>query len=148
MHRWLLLVYKVSPTPSANRVYVWRKLKQLGAVLLHDAVWVLPATERTAEQFQWLAAEITEMQGDAMLWEGELKNRLQEDRLVQQFMTQVDKEYESLLAELQRANPDLNGISRQYQQVKLREHFPSTLGEQVRNALLSTRDRASGEEIE
>jgi hypothetical protein len=54
---WLLLLYKVARQPSARRVYIWRKLKRLGALLLHDAAWVLPATPRTREQFQWLAAE-------------------------------------------------------------------------------------------
>ena len=53
---WLLLAYKVPREPSANRVYVWRKLKRLGAVALQDAVWVLPATAHTRERFRWLAA--------------------------------------------------------------------------------------------
>ena len=61
--KWLLLAYKVQREPSANRVYVWRQMKQLGAIALQDAVWVLPETPRTREQFQWLAAEITELGG-------------------------------------------------------------------------------------
>ena len=48
---WLLLAYKVPRDPSAARVYVWRKLKKLGAVALQDAVWVLPSTPQTLEQF-------------------------------------------------------------------------------------------------
>lgn len=63
MNQWLLLVYKVPNEPSARRVYVWRKLKRLAALLLHDTVWILPATAYTREQFQWLAAEILEMEG-------------------------------------------------------------------------------------
>ena len=55
---WLLLAYKIPREPSASRVYVWRKMKQLGAVLLQDAVWVLPESARTREQFQWLAADL------------------------------------------------------------------------------------------
>src|SRR5215212_4930534 len=68
MNTWLLLHYKLPTRPSALRVYIWRKLKRLGAILLNDAVWVLPDTPRTAEHFQWLAAEIQEMQGDVNLW--------------------------------------------------------------------------------
>jgi hypothetical protein len=41
---WVLLVYKVPREPTSSRAYVWRKLKRLGALLIHDAVWVLPAT--------------------------------------------------------------------------------------------------------
>jgi len=42
------------------RVYIWRKLKRLGAVLFQDVVWVLPNAARILEQFQRLAAEIVE----------------------------------------------------------------------------------------
>ena len=58
MNDWLLLIYKVPPNPTANRVYVWRKLKQLGALLLHDAVWVLPGVYRL---------QITELTGTPIL---------------------------------------------------------------------------------
>jgi len=37
---WIVLTYRVPREPSANRVYVWRKLKQLGAIALQDAAWV------------------------------------------------------------------------------------------------------------
>src|SRR5690348_15616912 len=50
--QWLLLIYKFPREPTASRVYDWRKLKQLGAIALQDAVWVLPATPRTQEQLQ------------------------------------------------------------------------------------------------
>jgi hypothetical protein len=38
VRNWILLVYKIPNEPSAGRVFVWRKLKKLGAILLHDAV--------------------------------------------------------------------------------------------------------------
>jgi len=41
---WVVLVYKIPREPAAGRVSVWRKLKRLGALLLHDAVWLLPET--------------------------------------------------------------------------------------------------------
>ena len=71
MKKWLLLVYRIPREPTAGRVFVWRKLKQLGAIALQDAVWVLPQTARTQEQLQWLAAEISELNGEALLWEAE-----------------------------------------------------------------------------
>ena len=40
---WVLLVYKIPREPTSSRAVIWRKLKRLGALLLHDAVWVLPA---------------------------------------------------------------------------------------------------------
>ena len=66
---WLLLTYKVPRDPTAGRVAVWRKLKQLAALALQDAVRILPANPQTREQFQWLAAEIEELGGEATLWD-------------------------------------------------------------------------------
>ena len=63
MGKWVLLHYKIPPEPSAPRVYIWRKLKRIGAILYQDAVWVLPDNPRTREQFQWLAAEVVDLGG-------------------------------------------------------------------------------------
>src|ERR671919_2054608 len=95
---WLLLLYKVPPEPTANRVSVWRKLKRLGAILLHDAVWVLPPSPRTREELRWLAAEVRERGGEAMLWEASLGlDGSHDGDLVRQFLEQVDVVYADLL---------------------------------------------------
>jgi hypothetical protein len=139
MTNWLLFVYKVPSEPSARRVYVWRKLKNLGAILLHDAVWVLPATSRNREQFQWLAAEIKEMEGEALLWEAQQFYPAEDERLVQQFTAQVEDAYQAILAALVDPDPDLTALSRRYQQAQSRDYFQSSLGEQVRTRLIDAR---------
>src|SRR5215472_8528684 len=123
MAAWLLLNYKVSPEPSARRVYVWRKLKRLGAILLHDSVWVLPPTPYTREQLQWLSAEIVEMEGEAMLWEATLASTEQDTALVQQFQTQAESAYSEIMAQLQDKQCDLEVLSRRYQQVLSIDYF-------------------------
>jgi hypothetical protein len=141
LYKWLLLVYRIPTEPSARRVYIWRKLKRLGAVLLHDAVWVLPANPRTQEQFQWLAAEIIEMGGDALLWEGQLMLVGQDEVLVQQFVVQVENAYRGILAELEGDDVDLSVLSTRYQQVRLEDYFQSEIGQRVRAALLAAGGR-------
>ena len=135
--RWVLLIYKVPPEPTAGRVSVWRKLKRVGAILLHDSVWVLPALPRTMEHFQWLATEISELGGEAMLWQGSLCLDGQDDALVRQFLTQVDAAYTEILTCLELPDADLVALSRRYQQVKLQDHLNSTLGQRVREALIA-----------
>jgi hypothetical protein len=139
MAEWLMLHYKLPTKPSARRVYIWRKLKRLGAILLHEAVWVLPVTPKTAEQFQWLTAEIQEMEGEAYFWKADLVMEEQESLLVEQFIKQVDVMYSGLLEKLRRRNPDLMEISRQYQLTVMQDYFQSTLGQQVREKLLGLR---------
>jgi hypothetical protein len=139
MQFWVLLVYKVPPQPSARRVYVWRKLKRLGAVLLHDSVWVLPANDRTREHFQWLASEIVEMEGEAFVWETRLTLVGQDEILIKQFTNLVEVEYSELLTGLSKPDVDLEALSRRYQQVKSRDYFQSEMGERVRQAIITAR---------
>ncbi len=138
-HSWLLLIYKVPPDPTARRVYVWRKLKRLGAILLHDAVWVLPPTLYTREQIQWLAAEIVEMSGEAFVWEAQLADLEQDEALVRQFVIQVETAYRDILTSLDKPDTDLAALSRQYQQVKTSDYFGSSLGRHVREVLMAAR---------
>ena len=137
--KWLLLAYKVPREPSAGRVYVWRKLKKLGAVAVGDAVWVLPSMPQTLEQFRWLAAEINEMNGQATLWESLHVIDGQEDRLISQFKQAVDEPYRRILNTLKKRKPDLSSLSRQYQQVLAQDYFQSRLGRKVRSALLAAK---------
>ena len=136
---WVLLVYRIPREPTSSRATVWRKLKQLGALLLHDAVWVLPATPWTREQFQWLAVEIGELEGEAYLWESRLLLNGQEDALVRQFQARVDAAYQEILDGLEQDDADLIALSRKYQQVRAQDYFHSEVGLQVRERLMSAR---------
>ncbi len=146
MKQWLMLVYKIPREPTAGRVYVWRKLQQLGAVLLQDAVWVLPYTSRTQHQFQWLATEIEEIGGEATLWRSEFALDGQEEGLVQRFEAEVNETYRQILKALKGRKANLPALARQYQQAQARDYFHSELGKQVRQTLLAARGGSSGEE--
>ena len=136
---WVLLVYKIPREPTSSRAAVWRKLKRLGALLLHDAVWVLPATPWTREQFQWLTVEIGELGGEAYLWESHLFLNGQAGALVQQFQARVDAVYQEILEELSQEDADLVALSRKYQQVRAQDYFHSEMGTQVRERLMRAR---------
>lgn len=137
--RWLLLHYKIPSEPSASRVYVWRKLKRLGAYLLQDAVWVLPDTPRTLEQFQWLSAEIDEIGGEATFWRAQPALAGQDEGLVEQFTGQVEAAYRELSQRLDSSEADLEGLSRDYLRIKSRDYFNSEAGQRLRAALIAAR---------
>ncbi|MFP3125623.1 ChrB protein [Ectobacillus funiculus] len=144
MQEWLHLVYKIPRNPSKIRVYVWRKLKKLGAVLLHDSVWCLPSHPKTKEQFQWLTVEIQELGGEASLWESQLVLGMNEECIIKEFLSQVDKEYEEILEELKKEEVDLISLSKKYQQVKVKDYFQSTLGKRVLEELQIARGGIHG----
>lgn len=145
MNTWMLLIYKVPNEPSARRVYVWRKLKAMGAILIQDSAWALPATPRTRERMQWLATEIRDMEGGmASLWEAQEVFTGQSAGLVQMFTAAVDAVYEDMLAKLQDPDADLAALSKLYQQTVAQDYFQSEMGQQVRQALLR---RRGGDEL-
>jgi len=132
---WMLLAYKIPNKPTSSRVFVWRKVRKLGAILLHDSLWVLPATTRTREQLRWLANEIVELKGDATVWESQLTMGIDEEKLIARFTEALEAEYRQILARLKDKDRDLAALSRQYQQTKMQDYFNSELGRRVRDAL-------------
>lgn len=137
---WLLFTYKVPNEPSARRVYVWRKLKGLGAILLHDTAWVLPDTAHTREKLQWLTTEVNDMDGGAAtLWEAQQVFTGQDIDLMKQFTEQADVSYREILHELDNPEADLAALAKRYQQAKRGDYFQSELGERVRQILIGRR---------
>lgn len=143
MNKWLMLTYKLPTEPSARRVYIWRKLKRLGALTIFDAVWVLPDTPHTHEQFQWLAAEIQELGGESIFWKAQSEMVGQEESLIAQFQNQVDEEYRGLLNRIVLKQVELTKAAQEYQQLKQRDYFVSEMGQQIRDRLLAGRERLS-----
>jgi hypothetical protein len=140
---WALLVFTLPREPSAPRVAVWRKLKKLGAVLLHDAVWVLPAQPALLEHFRWLAAEIRESSGEALVWVAEQGLPGQDDTLVAQFRAQAETDYQAILAALDTStsgelHAERVALARRYQQIHARDYFHAPMGDLVRARLVAT----------
>jgi len=140
---WLHLLFQLPRDPSKHRVYIWRKLKKLGALHLHDSVWCLPAASKTQEHFQWLAAEIKELGGDASLWESRLVFGGDDEALANQFVEQVNEHYSQIMDELLEGTSDLEAISKKYQQAKSQDYFQSDLGRRVLAALRAARGGSS-----
>jgi hypothetical protein len=65
---WVLLSYRIPREPSTPRIAVWRRLRRLGALQIGDGVAALPLDKRSREHMDWLAAEIEESGGEAIVW--------------------------------------------------------------------------------
>jgi hypothetical protein len=110
-------------------------------MLLHDAAWILPATQWTREQVQWVATEILEMEGEVTVWESRLTFG-EDQALIEQFQAQVAPTYAAILAELRQKDADLIALSRRYQQARALDYFPSELEARARESLLKAREVA------
>lgn len=90
---WLLLIHQLPAKPAYARVKVWRRLQALGAVIVKNAVYALPSSEETQEDFAWLAREVVELGGEALVCEAELVEGLGDAELRQMFVTARNEDY-------------------------------------------------------
>jgi hypothetical protein len=91
--RWLLLIHQLPAKPAYARVKAWRRLQALGAVTVKNAVYALPANDESREDFAWLAKEIEELGGEAIVCEATLVEGLSDDDLRGLFETARDEDY-------------------------------------------------------
>jgi hypothetical protein len=95
--RWLLLVYRIRAESSGRRTYVWRQLRQLGAVYLQQAAAVLPDRPELRAELDRLGQRIRSGGGEASLLETVSPSRAWEEELVGRFNAARDAEYEEVL---------------------------------------------------
>jgi hypothetical protein len=133
---WVLLVYTLPREPSAPRVATWRKLKKLGALLLHDAMWVLPATPATREQVRWLAQEIRENGGTAQVWLAREEMPETDTRQFETvFLDRAERGYQELLRALDDPARSRAELARAFKQVRAIDYFHAPSGARVRARL-------------
>src|SRR2546421_11154019 len=89
--RWLQLTYKVPSEPSQKRVWVWRRLQNLGAFALQNSVYLLPFSEGAEKQFRQRHHDIPEMGGGSSIF-SVVPHDAAEGRGILQVVTQARKE--------------------------------------------------------
>jgi Protein ChrB, N-terminal len=96
-HSWLLLVHQLPAKPAYLRVKIWRRLQDLGAIAVKNAVHALPMNEETQEDFEWLLREIREGGGEAFLCEARLIDGLSDEEVRALFDRARDADYAELV---------------------------------------------------
>src|SRR2546423_3547044 len=99
-HEWVLLIHQLPPKPTNLRVRIWRKLQKLGAVAIKNSVYVLPATEKAHEDFQWLKQEIESAGGEASVFKAASVEGATDQEIVAVFCKARDEEFAAIAAEL------------------------------------------------
>lgn len=128
--QWLLLIHQLPPHPAYFRVKVWRQLQELGAVTLKNSVYVLPLSEGTREDFQWMVRQIAAGGGEASVVEAQFVDGLTDGELRERFRVARDEDYAKLQKEiltLQKALPkkpdEASRGASEAQLVKVRKRF-------------------------
>lgn len=97
---WVLLIHQLPPKPTNLRVRIWRKLQKLGAVAIKNSVYVLPATEKAHEDFQWLKQEIESAGGEASVFKAAAVEGATDQEIIAAFVKARDEEFAAVTAEL------------------------------------------------
>ncbi len=99
---WVVFAYTLPAQPSSRmRVAIWRRLQRLGAVAPVSSLYVLPAQEGCIEGFHWLAQEIRQGQGEAVVMRVEQFEGLTDQQVIAAFHTARSTEYAEVEAEAQ-----------------------------------------------
>lgn len=98
-HEWILLIHQLPPQPTNLRVRIWRKLQKLGAVAIKNSVYVLPATEKAHEDFQWLKQEIESAGGEASVFKAASVEGATDQEIIAAFRKARDEEFAAIAAE-------------------------------------------------
>lgn len=104
---WLLLIHQVPNSPAYLRVKMWRRLQKIGAVAVKNAVYVLPRTDQSSEDFHWVAREILESGGDASVCEATFIEGITTNELTELFHAARDSDYRDLMDEIKEAREEL-----------------------------------------
>src|SRR5215472_11134467 len=140
----VLLAYRLPRVPSTPRSAVWRKLRRLGAAWLGDGLVALPADARTREQLDWVAEEITDHGGEAMVWLGRPADNAAASVIARRMTAAVAAEYDAVAAQAAAAldmddpaarRRALIRLRRQLHRVQARDFFPPPQREAAQRAV-------------
>lgn len=140
---WVLLAYRLPRVPSTPRSAVWRKLKRLGVVQLGDGLVALPADARTREQLEWIAEDVTDHGGEAIVWLGRPADAGAEDAIIDRMRAAIAAEYDAVAAEAASiSDSDASAraraaarLRRELHRIQARDYFPTSSHDNARSAV-------------
>lgn len=107
-NRYAAIGYSVPASPSKLRVYVWRKLRQLGAENVKPGLAVLPDNPDSRQLLGEIAGIVREMGGEASLYTLIFSDPEEEKALVRLFARRTTEALEKLQEQLKAATASPN----------------------------------------
>lgn len=159
---WIVFSYSLpSAGRSSPRVAVWRRLRALGAVSPKGGVHVLPARDECVEAFQWLAQEVEQAKGEALLMRVERFEGVSDAQLIALFQEARKADYAALDARAAALEKTLTGsrkrdprdhaearellakLRREHGEIARTDFFDSPAGAQVASRLAAIEEKLS-----
>jgi len=99
--RWLLLAFQLPAQPGYLRVKIWRRLQDVGAVSVRNALYVLPQSEAALEDFEWILRDVASGGGSGAIFAAEVVGGMSDEEIRALFDAARDAEYAVLEEELE-----------------------------------------------
>ena len=159
---WTVLVVRLPAEPSRHRVAVWRELRRVGALLLGQGVWVIPATPAFTAGLDRAVTLAERGDGEVVLLEAAGRDEASAARLEGLFTAarqaewaefvsecgkyeaELDKEIRTskfTLAELDEEEQSLDRLRRWYRDIKVRDLFGAPTAAQAEQRLKHCAER-------
>jgi hypothetical protein len=97
---WLLLIHQIPAKPTYFRAKIWRRLQQIGAVPVKQAAYAMPRNEQAYEDLTWIANEIIQGGGEAILLEARFCEGLDDAQVISLFCEARKRDYDRVATEL------------------------------------------------
>lgn len=130
---WLVFSYSLpSKAQSSPRVTLWRRLRRFGAISVKTGIYVLPAKDECLEALQWLAQEVQQAQGEALIIHVEQFDGLTNEQLIELFREARQAEYAEIEAQAQALEKTITADVKEREQItdkltKLRKRYEEVL---------------------
>jgi len=156
---WLLLLFSLPTNRNTERVAVWRRLKKMGAVQIKTSTYLLPDEPAQYEQFQWLAQQIRDYEGDSTLVRAQEIEGLTKEKVIAMFNDARAKDYAELRKSLQGfigrrkkidaeiAGAELERLTRQFREIREVDFFDSARGHDVAMLLRRAEGRSTARQL-
>jgi hypothetical protein len=142
---WLFLLFNLPAKQSSDRVKFWRRLKKFGTLQLKSSTYVLPDEPVHYERLQWIAREIVDTGGEAMLVRVNDIEGMPYSAIVALFNDARSRDYDELVEPLnflikdsktRKKSPEsfayqLQKLHQRFQEIRDIDYFQSSRGEDL-----------------
>lgn len=146
---WLLVLHQIPPKPPYFRAKILRRLAQVGALAVKNSAYLLPETEDTREDFEWIVREITNEGGAAWLFRADALS-LSDAQIEESFRELRAADYEQIIAscrelmEGEAAAAEVAKLTHRFAEVKRIDFFEHPLRSQAASLLEQLQVRPRG----
>lgn len=152
--QWVILSYSLpaARSNSSARVAIWRRLKRIGVISPIGGLQVLPAREACIEAFNWLAQEIRQDGGEALIMHCDQFEGLTTEQIISLFCEARSKDYQEIAAELEQSTAAeraiLHKLRKQHSEIKNIDYFNCPEGLELEKKLDAYERALRGEHLE